>query len=98
MRDNYDLWEQHDYEQEKALEQYPICEHCGERITDESKHGREEGYVEMKTKEFVSMEDAYAYAFERCTNGTDEEIAEFKEMLVEWFYSGNWTKQEVCEE
>jgi hypothetical protein len=52
----------------------------------------------MKTKEFVSMEDAYAYAFERCTNGTDEEIAEFKEMLVEWFYSGNWTKQEVCEE
>jgi hypothetical protein len=53
-----------------------------------------DGYLHFHTNEFVSDEDAYAYAFERCTNGTDEEIQEFKEMLVEWFYSGNWIREE----
>lgn len=52
----------------------------------------EQGYRELTTKEFVADEDAFAYAFERCTNGTDEEIEEFKKMLVEWFYSGNWLR------
>ena len=47
---------------------------------------------------FVSDEDAYAYAFERCTNGTEEEINEFKEMLVEWFFSGNWVRKSKYEE
>jgi hypothetical protein len=54
----------------------------------------QDGYLEFQTNEFVSDEDAYAYAFERCTNGTDEEIKEFQEMLVEWFFSGNWTRVE----
>lgn len=52
------------------------------------------GYLGFHTDEFVSEEDAFQYAFERCTNGTDEEIAEFKQMLVEWFFSGNWTRVE----
>jgi hypothetical protein len=42
----------------------------------------------------VSQEDAYAYALERCLSGTEEDKQEFKEMLVEWFYSGNWTRRE----
>ena len=54
----------------------------------------QDGYLEFHSNEFVSDEDAYAYAFERCTNGTDEEIEEFKQMLVEWFFSGNWTRVE----
>lgn len=54
----------------------------------------QDGYLEFHSNEFVSDEDAYAYAFERCTNGTDEEIKEFQEMLVEWFFSGNWTRVE----
>ena len=42
----------------------------------------------------VSQEDAYAYALERCLSGTEEDKQEFKEMLVEWFYSGNWARRE----
>ena len=39
-------------------------------------------------------EDAYAYALERCLSGTEEDKQDFKEMLVEWFYSGNWARRE----
>lgn len=42
----------------------------------------------------VSQEDAYSYALERCLSGTEEDKQEFKEMLVEWFYSGNWVRRE----
>jgi hypothetical protein len=42
----------------------------------------------------VNDEDAYAYALERCLSGTEEDKQEFKEMLVEWFYSGNWARRE----
>lgn len=52
------------------------------------------GYHELGTNVFVAEEDAFRYALERCLNGTEEEQKEFKEMLVEWFYSGNWVKEE----
>ena len=42
----------------------------------------------------VNDEDAYAYALERCLSGTEEDKQDFKEMLVEWFYSGNWARRE----
>lgn len=42
----------------------------------------------------VNDEDAYAYALERCLSGTEEDKQEFREMLVEWFYSGNWSRRE----
>ena len=42
----------------------------------------------------VAHEQAYDYALERCLCGTKEDQAEFKEMLVEWFYSGNWIEEE----
>lgn len=38
MPDNYDLWEQHDAEQEEWLRKRPMCDCCGERIQDESYH------------------------------------------------------------
>ena len=44
----------------------------------------------------VSQEDAYAYALERCLSGTAEDKQEFREMLVEWFYSGNWINNGIC--
>ena len=51
------------------------------------------GYVSMGRENiYVSDEDAFDYAFDRCMNGTEEEKEEFKEMLVEWFYSGNWVR------
>lgn len=37
---------------------------------------------------------AYDYALERCLKGTEEDREELREMLVEWFYSGNWIEEE----
>lgn len=54
---------------------------------------KETGYHEMGTGNFVPQSEAYEYALERCLSGTEEEQKEFKEMLVEWFYSGNWIKE-----
>ena len=51
------------------------------------------GYLEVGTNNFVPEEDAFEYALERCLNGTEEDQREFREMLVEWFYSGNWIKE-----
>ena len=33
--DNYDMWEAHEARMEAMADSYPICSHCGERITDE---------------------------------------------------------------
>ena len=33
--DNYELFQQHDAEQEELLEQCPVCICCGEHIQDE---------------------------------------------------------------
>ncbi|WP_162858234.1 hypothetical protein [Mediterraneibacter massiliensis] len=43
----------------------------------------------------VSEEQAYEYALGRCLHGSLQDQQEFKEMLVEWFYSGNWIKEEA---
>lgn len=42
----------------------------------------------------VTEDEAYPYALERCLKGTESDRREFKEMLVEWFYSGNWKRRE----
>ena len=49
--------------------------------------GPEEGTI-------VNEGDPYAYALERCLRGKPKEQKEFREMLVEWYYSGNWIKEE----
>lgn len=51
------------------------------------------GYKEMKTGIFVPEEDAYDYVLERISQDNDLK-QEFKEMLVEWFYSGNWVYED----
>lgn len=33
--DNYDFFEMHERERQKALERLPVCSECGEPITDE---------------------------------------------------------------
>lgn len=51
------------------------------------------GYKEIGTATFVPEEDAYEYAMERIS--LDEDLRkEFKETVVEWFYSGNWIKED----
>lgn len=51
---------------------------------------------------FVPEEDAFDYAIDHCTNFVPPLFhkidwkEEFKEMLVEWFYSsGEWAKEDV---
>lgn len=54
------------------------------------------GYMGIGSEKgiFVPENIAFEYAFERCMEGTAEDKKEFREMLVEWFYSGNWVKEE----
>lgn len=54
----------------------------------EKLHGK--GYFEMGTGNFVPEEDAFLYALRRIKEGTEEEKWEF----VDWFYSGNWIKED----
>lgn len=53
----------------------------------------EKGYHELGTGTFVPEKDAYEYALEHCLYGSEQEQRDFKELLVEWFYSGNWIKE-----
>lgn len=55
---------------------------------------KEPGYSELGTNVFVSDTEAYTYALERCLNGSEEDQREFREMLVGWFYSGNWIRSD----
>ena len=49
---------------------------------------------------FVPEEDAFEYALEQCVETVPDSFfgirwtEEFKEMLVEWFYSGHWISEE----
>lgn len=56
-------------------------------------------YVGIGPEKGISIEDtlAFEYALDRCLSGNEEEKAEFKEMLVEWYYSGNWIEKEEIE-
>lgn len=51
------------------------------------------GYMEMGTRIFVPEEDAYDFAMERISQDDDLK-KEFKETVVEWFYSWNWIKED----
>lgn len=52
------------------------------------------GYIGIGPEggKFVSDENAFDYALERALRGNEEETREFREMLVEWYYAGNWIK------
>lgn len=58
------------------------------------------GFREMGTGNFVPEESAFDYALENCLEIIPVGVRglkwtqEFKGMLVEWFYSGNWIKEE----
>lgn len=48
------------------------------------------GYEEIGTGVFVPEKDAFNYAVERLIQDGSEEKREF----VEWYYSGNWVKED----
>lgn len=57
-------------------------------------------YVGLGPEEGITIEEdqAFRYALERCLKGTPEEQLEFRDMLVEWYFSGNWIKEDEDEE
>lgn len=65
-----------------------------EKLCEDTEKLNGPGYLEIGTGDFVPEEDAFDYALERCLHGTEEDKREFKEMLIEWFYSGNWVKED----
>lgn len=47
----------------------------------------------------IEEEQAFDYALERCLHGTPQDQQDFRELLIEWFYSGNWIKgDDPCKE
>ena len=56
-------------------------------------------YVGIGPEKGIAVEDtmAFEYALDRCLGGNKEERKEFEEMLVEWYYSGNWIEKEDIE-
>lgn len=58
------------------------------------------GFTEMKTGVFVSKDDAFDYALDQCIESPAAGMhgikwtKEFMEMLVEWFYSDNWIRED----
>ena len=59
------------------------------RIPKTDCSNRRAGYSEIGTGVFVPEEEAFEYAMERIS--LDQAL---KQELVEWFYSGNWIKEE----
>lgn len=62
--------------------------------------------INAEVGEKVMEEDAFSYACERCRDGDlemketfleiakhSEDMENFAETLIEWFYSGNWVKE-----
>lgn len=58
------------------------------------------GWRNIWTDAFVAEDDAFNYAIKRCVKNVPEGFRdiewtqEFKEMLVEWFFSDNWIKED----
>lgn len=88
--DNYSVFEEREREIERLNK-------LNRRISHEYGCRKENlngaGYTEINSGIFVPEEDAYKYAMERISQ--DEDLKrELVEMVVEWFYSGNWIKEE----
>lgn len=55
----------------------------------------EKGYHRVGTEEFVPDDEAFEYALDKCINGQEEDVKEFRAMLVEWYFSGGaWRREE----
>lgn len=43
---------------------------------------------------YVPEDKAFTYALEHGLHGTKDEVNEFREVLIDWYFSGNWIKEE----
>lgn len=67
--------------------EWPV-ENCIENVL------KEKGWHNFQTNEFVPEKEAYEYALDEALHGDAATQKEFREMLVEWFFSGNWVKED----
>lgn len=49
--------------------------------------------INSEQGKWVDDEDAYDYALDRCLHGSEQDKKEFREMLVEWYFSGDWIRR-----
>lgn len=62
------------------------------------KKGKLKGYegITLNKGKFVDAEDAFSYVCKQvgiaAFYNTAPEAAEFREMLIEWYFSGNWVE------
>ena len=81
---------------------YNTCSICGAHLDPgeicDCQRKKKVIYVGICSEEGTVVEEdqAFDYALERCLKGTPQDQEDFKEMLVEWFYSGNFVKEEVA--
>ena len=54
----------------------------------------EKGYLNLKTKEFIPDNDAFSNALWECLFGAKELQKEFEKALLEFYYDGNWMRDE----
>lgn len=54
----------------------------------------EKGYRNLRTGEFVTDVDAFSNALWECLFGSKELQEEFKEMLLDFYYDGNWVRED----
>lgn len=85
----------------ERIENSLLLERSFERISEEVKRFETPGWTNITDGTFVPDESAFDYAIDHCTNFVPagfhkiEWTDEFREMLVEWFYSGGeWRKVE----
>lgn len=54
------------------------------------------GYIGIGPEEgiFIPENILFEYALERCLRDSRDDQEDFRDMLVEWFYSGNWVKED----
>lgn len=46
----------------------------------------------------IEESEAFRYALEQCLFGSDADREEFRKMLPEWYFSGNYKKEEIADE
>ena len=78
----------------ERIENKQVVDWAWNECKEEATLPQESGYIKYGSNEFVPESAAYEYALEHSLNGTEKEQQEFKEMLTEWFFSGNWIRRD----
>lgn len=68
--------------------------YAGQRVADGKRGVAMYFGINSEHGKRVDDEVAFDYALDRCLNGSDQDKKEFREMLVEWYFSGDWIRRD----